>query len=141
VHWDDDDWHGANRLSYQLAELERHGAALCGTPKVLYLDPAAQRSWLYESPQTQRRWISGLCYRRSLWQDNRFAHVQVGEDTRFVWNPRIGTPLVLPDHRFFVGVLHEGNTSRKLTNGSSWRTRPLDEVRAVIGDDFGFYIS
>jgi glycosyltransferase involved in cell wall biosynthesis/GT2 family glycosyltransferase len=139
VHWDDDDWHAPNRLSYQVAELERHGAALCGTPKVLYLEPAARRGWLYESPQTQRRWISGLCYRKSLWHDNRFAHVQVGEDTRFVWNPRIGTPLLLPDHRFFVGVVHDGNTSRKLTSGSSWHARPLDELRAVLGGDFAFY--
>src|SRR5262249_36808704 len=67
AHWDDDDWHAPHRLSYQAAELERHGASLCGTPKVLYYEPAAQRGWLYESPRTQRRWISGLFYRKSLW--------------------------------------------------------------------------
>jgi glycosyltransferase involved in cell wall biosynthesis/GT2 family glycosyltransferase len=139
VHWDDDDWHAPHRLSYQVAELEQHGAALCGTPKVLYLEPAARRGWLYESPQTQRRWISGLCYRRSLWQENRFASVQVGEDTRFVSSPRIGRPLLLPDHRYFVGVVHEANTSRKLTSGSNWRVRPLDEIHGVLGPDAAFY--
>jgi glycosyltransferase involved in cell wall biosynthesis len=139
VHWDDDDWHAPNRLSYQVAELERHGAALCGTGKVLYLEPASRRAWLYESPATRRRWISGLGYRKDLWRENRFAHIAVGEDTRFVWNPRIGAPLVLPDHRFFVGVVHEANTSRKRTTGANWRARPLDEVRTVIGDDFSFY--
>ena len=139
VHWDDDDWHAPHRLSYQVAELERHGAALCGTGKVLYLEPASHRAWLYESPATRRRWISGLGYRKDLWRENRFAHIPVGEDTRFVWNPRIGSPLVLPDHRFFVGVVHGANTSRKLTTGSNWRSRPLDEVRAVLGEDFAFY--
>jgi hypothetical protein len=139
VHWDDDDWHAPHRLSYQVAELERHGAALCGTGKVLYLEPSSHRAWLYESPATRRRWISGLGYRKDLWQENRFAHIAVGEDTRFVWNPRIAAPLVLPDHRFFVGVVHGANTSRKLTTGANWRTRPLDEVRTVIGDDFSFY--
>jgi glycosyltransferase involved in cell wall biosynthesis len=139
VHWDDDDWHAPHRLSYQVAELERHGAALCGTGKVLYLEPAASRAWLYESPATRRRWISGLGYRKELWRENRFAHVAVGEDTRFVWNPRIGAPLVLPDHRFFVGVVHDANTSRKRTTGSSWRKRPLDDVRAVLGEDYAFY--
>jgi glycosyltransferase involved in cell wall biosynthesis len=139
VHWDDDDWHAPNRLSYQLAELERHGAALAGTAKVLYFEPTARRGWLYESPKTQRRWISGLCYRKSLWHDNRFAHVQVGEDTRFVCNARIGTPLLLPDHRFFVGVVHAGNTSPKLTTGSSWRARPLADIGAVLGSDLAFY--
>ena len=139
VHWDDDDWHAPHRLTYQVGELERHGAAICGTPKVLYIEPDAQRGWLYQSPRTQRRWISGLCYRKSLWEHNRFAHVQVGEDTRFVWSPRIGTPHVLPDHRFFVGVVHAGNTSRKLTTGSSWQTLPLDEIRTVVGSDFAVY--
>jgi hypothetical protein len=139
VHWDDDDWHAPHRLSYQLAELQRHGAALCGTGKVLYFEPAVRRAWLYEFPETRRRWISALCYRKELWRENRFAHVQVGEDTRFVWNPRIGAPLVLPDHRFFVGVVHDGNTSRKLTGGSHWHVRPLDEIRTVLGSDFAFY--
>jgi hypothetical protein len=94
---------------------------------------------LYESPHQERRWISGLCYRKSLWEANRFAHVRVGEDTKFVWSPRIGTPLLLDDHRFFVGVVHPGNTSRKQTTGSGWKPLPLDEIRAVVGDDFAFY--
>jgi glycosyltransferase involved in cell wall biosynthesis/GT2 family glycosyltransferase len=139
VHWDDDDWHSPNRLTYQLGELERHGAALCGTAKVLYFEPTARRGWLYESPKTQRRWISGLCYRMPLWRENRFAHVQVGEDTRFVCNARIGTPLLLPDHRFFVGVVHAGNTSPKRTTGSNWRVQPLAEIGAVLGSDLAFY--
>ena len=141
VHWDDDDWHARHRLAYQLEELDRHGAALCGTPKILYFEPAARRGWLYESPRTQRRWISGLCYRKSLWHENQFAHVQVGEDTRFVSSSRIGTPLLLPEHRFFVGVVHGGNTSPKLTTGSSWRARPLDEIESVLGEDLAFYRS
>ena len=139
VHWDDDDWHAPHRLSYQLAELERHGAGLCGTARVLYFEPAARRGWLYESPQTRRRWISGLCYRTSLWRENRFAHVRVGEDTRFVCNARIPTPLLLPDHRFFVGVVHAGNTSPKRTTGSNWQVRPLAEFGAVLGSDLAFY--
>ena len=139
VHWDDDDWHAPHRLTYQVAELERHGAELCGTAKVLYVEPAARRGWLYESPRARRRWISGLCYRESLWRENRFAPLQVGEDTRFVWSPRAGTPLALGDHRFFVGVVHPGNTSRKRMGGPSWRPRPLEEIRAVVGRDFAFY--
>ena len=89
-------------------------------------------------PKTQRRWISGLCYRKSLWCENRFAHVQVGEDTRFVCNARIGAPLLLADHRFFVGVVHAGNTSPKRA-GSNWRARPLAEISAVLGSDLAFY--
>lgn len=139
VHWDDDDWHAPHRLSYQVGELEEHGAGLCGTARILYFEPTARRGWLYESPKTQRRWISGLCYRTSVWRENRFAQVQVGEDTRFVRDARIETPLLLPDHHFFVGVVHPGNTSRKLTTGSNWQARPLAEIGALLGSDLAFY--
>ena len=139
VHWDDDDWHAPSRLSYQVAELQRHGAAICGTGKILYFEPSTRRSWLYEYPTTRRPWISGLCYRKELWRGNRFTRVQAGEDTRFVWNPRVGAPLVLPDHRFFVGVVHDGNTSHKRTGGAYWHSRPLAEIRALLGGDFAFY--
>ena len=139
VHWDDDDWHAPSRLSYQVGELERHGAAICGTGKILYFEPSTRRSWLYEYPTSRRPWISGLCYRKELWRGTRFTRVQAGEDTRFVWNPRIGSPLVLPDHRFFVGVVHDSNTSHKRTGGAYWHSHPVAEVRALLGGDFAFY--
>jgi hypothetical protein len=46
---------------------------------------------------------------------------------------------VLPDHRFFVGVVHDGNTSHKRTGGAYWHPRPLAEVRSLLGGDFAFY--
>jgi O-antigen biosynthesis protein len=140
VHWDDDDWHAPHQLSYQLAELERHGAALCGPSRVLYFDPGHRCAWLYDYARGNR-WVAGnaLCYRKELWERNHFAHVGVGEDTRFVWNPRTGTPLVLADHRFFVGIIHPTNTSPKVTRGTYWRRRPVSEVQKLLGDDWAFY--
>jgi O-antigen biosynthesis protein len=139
VHWDDDDWQSPSRLSYQVGELERHGAAICGPSRVLYFDPGASRAWLYDYPTTRRPWIAGnaLCYRKDVWREHPFPRVDVGEDTRFVWGH--GKPLVLSEHRFLVGLVHGANTSRKLTTGAYWRTRPLDEVKGVLGSDYGFY--
>jgi glycosyltransferase involved in cell wall biosynthesis len=141
VHWDDDDWQAPHRLRYEAEALERSGAGLCGPSKALYFDPEARRAWLYAYPDGRRHWVAGnaLCYRRSLWEENRFASVAVGEDTRFVWDPRAGKPLVLPDHRFFAALIHPGNSSPKTTQGTYWQPRPLDEVHSLLGSDWVRY--
>jgi glycosyltransferase involved in cell wall biosynthesis len=141
VHWDDDDWQAPHRISYQAAQLELHEAALCGSGRVLYFDPAARSAWLYEYPRAGRSWLAGngLCYRRSLWERNRFARVPIGEDTRFIWSPHARSQIVLDDHRFLAGLVHGANTSRKLTSGANWRSRPLAEVQGLLGDDWAHY--
>jgi glycosyltransferase involved in cell wall biosynthesis len=141
LHWDDDDWQAPHRVRYQVEELERHGAAICGPTRVLHFDPAAGQAWLYEYPARGRQWVAGnaLCYRKEAWQSNRFAPVQVGEDTRFLWSPRAPKPLVLGDHRFFAALVHTGNTSRKPTRGAYWHPRPLEEVRTLLGADWSRY--
>jgi len=141
VHWDDDDWQAPHRLRYQVDALESSGAGLCGTNKTLYFSPATGQAWLYTYPDGLRRWVAGssLCYRRSLWSENRFPSVPVGEDTRFVWDRRAGTPLILPDHRFFAALIHAGNSSQKVTKGSFWQPRPIDEVRSLLGSDWQQY--
>lgn len=143
VHWDDDDWQAPHRLRYQLEALESSGAGLCGTNKTLYFSPASGQAWLYTYPERLRSWVAGssLCYRRSLWSENRFSSVPVGEDTRFVWDRRAGTPLVLPDHRFFAALIHGGNSSQKVTKGSFWQPRPIEEVRSLLGSDWQLYAS
>ena len=141
VHWDDDDWQAPHRLRYQVQSLEHSGGGLCGASTVLYFAPGTGQAWLYRYPDALRGWVAGnsLCYRRSLWRENRFASVAVGEDTRFVWHPRAGRPLALADHRFFAGMIHAGNSSMKAMNGAYWHPRPLDEVRSLLGPDWRRY--
>jgi hypothetical protein len=138
VHWDDDDWQAPGRLTYQVRQLEAASADLCGTSRVLYVDAAGRSAWLYVYPEGHRRWLAGngLCYRRSLWQRRGFPPLATGEDTRFVWSREASNALVLPDHRYFVGLVHPGNTSRKQTGGSCWRPAQVEEVRRVLGSDF-----
>jgi glycosyltransferase involved in cell wall biosynthesis len=140
VHWDDDDWHAPHRLRYQVDQLERHGAAMCGTTRVLYVDPARRAAWRYDHLGSARRWVAGnaLAYRRSYWEEQGFAPVPVGEDARFVAR-RATRPLVLDDHRFLVGVVHAGNTSPKRTTGPCWTPTPLEELRAVLGPEWERY--
>jgi glycosyltransferase involved in cell wall biosynthesis len=137
AHWDDDDWHAPHRLSYQVAELERTAADLCGPSRVLYAAPAARRAWLYSYPQARQRWAAGnaLLYRRSLWERNRFPDVAVGEDTRFVWNSAARNLAVHDDHRILVGLIHDRNTSPKDVGGAWWSPVDWTEVEAVTGGE------
>ncbi len=108
AHWDDDDWQAPHRLSYQVGELLARDAGVCGPGRLLFVDPAAGRAWLYTGCGGARPWVagSGLCYRRELWERNPFDAVGVGEDNRFIWGPRAERPLVLDDHRFLVATIH-----------------------------------
>jgi glycosyltransferase involved in cell wall biosynthesis len=143
VHWDDDDWTAPHRLRYQLAELDRTGAEVCGLARQLYLDPAARTAWLYDYPRDRRTWVAGntLSFRREVWERNPFAEVAVGEDTRFVWNRSVGSILPLADHRFVVGFIHDRNASRKNTADPYWHAAPLAEVEQILGDDARHYLS
>jgi glycosyl transferase family 2 len=143
AHWDDDDWYAADRLSVQLEALERHGADVCGPARLLFLEPAAGRAWLYRYPgAVAERWLagSGLCYRAAAWRRHPFAPVASGEDTAFVRRHRRDAPAVaLDDRDFLVGVIHDANSDHKQTSAPGWSAHPLDAVRALMGPDFARY--
>lgn len=141
AHWDDDDWHAPHRLTYQVGELERHAAAICGPDKVLYFDPSARRAWLYEYPTSRRRWVAGnaMCYRREHWREHPFEAVPVGEDSRFIWNPHALEPLVLDEYLFLAAAVHEANTSPKRRRGAYWRPHPFADVQSLLGSDWARY--
>jgi glycosyltransferase involved in cell wall biosynthesis len=143
AHWDDDDWQAPHRLSYQVAELERHDADVCGANRVLYLDWTGQRAWRYEWPAGGRRWLAGngLCYRKALWERIPFAPVATGEDARFVWATRASRMATLADEGFLVGLVHPRNTSPKDVSGSHWHACPLDELRRLLGNDFDAHLA
>jgi glycosyltransferase involved in cell wall biosynthesis len=135
VHWDDDDWYAPWRLSYQVAELEQTGAVICGLDRMLFVDEVARSAWEYVYPPGGTPWVYGatFCYRRALWQRNRFPDVNVGEDTHFVFAAAGQAVRILERREFFVGRIHPGNISPKQTRDPRWQPRAYDEVRALIG--------
>jgi hypothetical protein len=143
AHWDDDDWIAPHRLRYQVEVLEREKADLCGASRQLYYNPSTNRAWLYEYPMSIRRWLAGntLCYRKAFWVKNPFSEIAVGEDTRFAWSPKARNAVVVPDHTFYVGLVHSANTSRKNVTGAYWHPRPVEEVQRLLGADLAFYHS
>jgi glycosyltransferase involved in cell wall biosynthesis len=141
VHWDDDDWMAANRLSLQVSRVLKDGAHVCGTTDVLYYRPDAGQAWLYRYPVEARPWLAGctLVYRRSVWERHRFAEIDAGEDTKFVWDIAGSRFSRMADSSFYVGLIHPGNTSGKNVAGPRWERRPLEEVTNRIASDRAFY--
>ena len=85
-------------------------------------------------------WLAGnsLLYTRGFWRQAPFPPLQVGEDTRFLWSHSLRRMVVLPDHRFYVALVHSGNTSPKHLNGAYW-SRWSDDIKTIIGEDWKLY--
>jgi ADP-heptose:LPS heptosyltransferase/2-polyprenyl-3-methyl-5-hydroxy-6-metoxy-1,4-benzoquinol methylase len=141
AHWDDDDWSAPWRLSYQVEQLVITNADICGLEKVYFYAPGENRAWEYFFPPGQRRWVYGasLCYRKTFWQAHRFQEINVGEDTRFVWAEDHARIHALSDSRFFVALIHGGNTSPKQTGDARYRAKAVAEIEEILGDDLKFY--
>ena len=141
VHWDDDDWMAPHRLTYQVGELERHEADICGTRRELFWDLERREAWLFELPRRPPRRLAGntLCYRRSLWERRPFHPLAVGEDVRFMGSPKARNAHKLKEHRFCVALTHRMNTTRRNTRGPAWRPQPTAEIRRLMAEDFSFY--
>jgi len=136
LHWDDDDWFAPHRISYQVGELLRAGAEICGLSRMLFHEPSSRRTWLYE----YRRWLAGgsLLYTRDFWSRQPFPDVQNGEDTSFVWSHSLDGAVELDDPEFYVAMIHDGNTSPHIVDDPAW-TPWRGELRHIIGDDLDFY--
>jgi ADP-heptose:LPS heptosyltransferase/2-polyprenyl-3-methyl-5-hydroxy-6-metoxy-1,4-benzoquinol methylase len=142
LHWDDDDWEANWRISYQVESLLKERADICGLDKVYYYDPAANRAWQYIYPIGGKPWVGGntLCYRKSVWQENPFPNIHI-EDTRFIWScvTKGKKVLALPDSSFFVAMIHDSNVSPKRTQDGRYHPCSVDEIRKVMGEDWGRY--
>lgn len=141
VHWDDDDWYAPWRLSYQVAQLQAAGADVCGLRQVLYWDAGTGQAWQYNYPEQGRAWVAGntFCYARALWRKNPFPAIDVGEDTRLVFNLNARQVLALPDNRFCIGLIHPRNVSPKRPSGRRWQTHSRENIQRLLGESWRFY--
>lgn len=140
MHWDDDDWVGRNRISYQAEALLGAGAEICGVRQMIFYELATARAWLYEYPQNQRPWLAGLLYTRDFWRRSPFPDIQVASDTRFIWSQNMERSVALPDYSFYVAMIHPDNTSPKNYEGCYWS--PWNgSMQSMMGADYSFYQS
>ena len=103
-----------------------HNADVCGISDLLYLDLGRGGGHRYVYPPHERPWLAGasLFFRRELWERNRFAAVDVGEDAVFVWATPREKVHALPEPRFAVHLIHQANGSHKDPRGAWWSDFP-----------------
>lgn len=136
AHWDDDDWHAPNRLRTQVQALVDYDADICGCNEAYFYDVTQNKAWLWSKPTDQPGWLLGssLCYRKSLWRQQSFLNVDVGEDSLFVELAPWRRMFVLPHRNRFVGLIHAGNTSAKMTQTKRWQPVDLADLIAMTAD-------
>jgi glycosyltransferase involved in cell wall biosynthesis len=122
VHWDDDDWMAAGWLSSQVETLRSHDADLCGLDKVHFFMPSTGKAWRYVY-DGKAPWICGgtLCYKKELWRRMPFQDISVGEDNAFVWSSQAKRIAVNARHDLYLSIIHDRNTSPKVTTDRRWR--------------------
>jgi glycosyltransferase involved in cell wall biosynthesis len=138
MHWDDDDWMAPNRISYQVGELLKNQAEVCGLQKMLYYEISSGKCWLYRYPTNARPWLAGnsLLYTRSFWQRSPFPNRQVASDTQFIFSRNLKAYVALADYRFYVATVHATNTSLKQTKSSLWHPVSLQEIMEITGSNW-----
>jgi glycosyltransferase involved in cell wall biosynthesis len=143
IHWDDDDWHAPYRIRSQAEELLRLGADVCGLDPLPALDLATGLAWSYRCPIHEGYWAAGgsFCYRRTLWERNRFADVDLAEDRQFLWNARGSRMIQASDSSVLVAMIHGKNAALREPGDSCWSLREVEERIRILGSDWGRYQS
>lgn len=141
ANWDDDDWYGLQRLSYQIHALLNDQADVCGINQLLYFNLSTKHAYQYKYPSNQRAWLLGssLCYTKALWNTNPFAPINVGMDALFVWSISPNRVKPLKNSGISVHMIHEDNASPKKTNGSWWYDYPVAEIQKLMQSDWNTY--
>src|SRR5205823_462641 len=104
-------------------------------------DAAARRAWRYQYTGQPGSWVAGntLAYLKSYWARNPFPDMQVGEDTRFLWNGRPQVLCDLADPSLCVAMIHGGNSCSKNTAGCCWQPCPETRLAELLGDHLAAY--
>jgi hypothetical protein len=135
AHWDDDDWYSPDRLSTQLAVLTLGGHSVVGSSSLLYWEPAAQRAWRYTHQHPDAgSWAhdATLLLARSAWEERPYPDLNHGLDVR--WLASLPEDALMIDNSpIYVGLMHNGNTSRKNTSKPCWAQVPVEQVNALVG--------
>jgi glycosyltransferase involved in cell wall biosynthesis len=141
MHWDDDDWYPPWRVRAQVQALFNHRAEVCGSSRLFYYQPDADRAWHYSYTGQGPPWVAGntLAYRKRFWERNRFPDVQTGEDACFVWGSPPEAVCDLKEPALCVGMIHPANTSPKVISEPYWRPEPVTAIHQLLGDDLTVY--
>jgi len=118
AHFDDDDVSAPDRLSHQLAHIQKTGKLVTGYYDMPMYDAKNDKVWIYSDPA--KRYILGtsLFYKREAWERVKFPD-RTPEDN--LWRKQVGGENCEPQSVFRDGVpmmvqtVHGGNASARIS--------------------------
>jgi glycosyltransferase involved in cell wall biosynthesis len=141
AHWDDDDWQSPDRIALEVEALTAGQSDIVGVKRWLLFETLSGRAWSYQDLDEQGLALCGasLCYRRTLWETNRFPNVDLAEAKQFLWNARTSRIAPVVDPGILVLMLHEHNTAPLTPGGPGWSAHDQEDFRRLMGVDWHFY--
>ncbi|HEY2031778.1 MAG TPA: glycosyltransferase [Myxococcales bacterium] len=120
VHWDDDDWYGAERLSRQATPIANGDADLTGLENRFTLDLPSASFWTVGDDLHRRMFVGDvhggtLAYRRSIFSEGvRYPEANLAEDAGFLREAlrRRKRLLRVANPQLFVYIRHGRNAWR-----------------------------
>jgi glycosyltransferase involved in cell wall biosynthesis len=142
LHWDDDDWMAADRLSIQVDQARSARALVSGARQVTHYRLEQGDAWLGSYPQSGAARLFGgtLIYQRSAWERHPFPEAKGDEGYAFTRQFPVESVHILADASFYIALLHAGNAAPPNLASSMWQRLPLEAVSSRLGADRPFYI-
>lgn len=136
AHFDWDDWSAPDRLSIQLAHIQKTGKLVTGFYNMLFYDSVNDRVHYYEHPDHRFALGTSLFYRREAWEKHPFPDM-TPEDNR--WRRDVGldncssiSSLREDGTPIMIQTLHGANASAKVVHDSArWKTPTAEQERMV----------
>jgi glycosyltransferase involved in cell wall biosynthesis len=148
VHWDDDDWYAANRISYQVEPLLARKAQVCGLETSFIYDLLQNTFWSCDADLHAMMFCADIhggtiVYTRELWEKYaKFPDASLGEDAAFLRaisnKVRIAK---LPNRNVFIYLRHNTN-AWKFICGNFIKPRAWKRIPAppfLSKHDLNFY--
>jgi len=141
LHWDENAWYAPHRIRTLAEPLLSGTADLCGLNPILLYDPGSGQALLHRQPPGREFWVhpSSLCYRRSLWEGNRFPELDLGEDIAFLSGAPSARRLALPDYGCQLGILSGYGIASGVPRGAWAEPAPAGQIRRMVGEDWHSY--
>jgi tetratricopeptide (TPR) repeat protein len=135
VHWDDDDWYAANRISYQIEPLLAKQADVCGLETGFIYDILEDTFWSCEAHLHAMMFYAdihggSILYTRELWEKYaKYPDTSLAEDAHFLRavSPRARIAK-LPNRNVFLYLRHHSNAWEFICgtfiNPNAWKKIP-----------------
>jgi glycosyltransferase involved in cell wall biosynthesis len=124
VQWDDDDWHGPGRISYQAEPLIAEMAEITGLDVPLIFELPTRRFFQYQGSPDGLLYRGVLCgtlaYLRTVWElSGGYPNQSIGEDVAVLERAIASGARLLPlkNSGTFIYVRHQENTWSFMESG------------------------